>query len=333
MIRYLTLLLATLLLPLGHAWGHDARPVYVEIHEWQPGTFAAHWKVPVSVPAFALPALAMPGNCRPQGETLSGQAGDAWTAHQVYLCPKGLAGRELVLHYPNNNPSLSALFRVSLADGAVHTRVLNPGQDSWRVPETETLWRVAVDYGRLGVEHIFAGLDHLLFVACLVFIARTPRRILITITGFTLAHSLTLALSTLGLVRLPIPPVEAVIALSIVFLAHEIAVANHHSWTWRYPVAVSSSFGLLHGFGFAAVLGDIGLPQSAVPAALLIFNLGVELGQLLFIAALALVAISAGRLVGGGHRRLLDHRRTAQAGGYVIGTLASYWLIARIVAF
>jgi hydrogenase/urease accessory protein HupE len=189
---------------------------------------------------------------------------------------------------------------------------------------------VAFEYTRLGIEHIWLGLDHLLFVACLLFIARTPRRLLITITGFTAAHSLTLILSILSWVRLPVPPVEAAIALSILFLVCEIARPLANSWTWRHPVLVSSLFGLLHGFGFASVLRDIVLPQTQLPAALLTFNLGVEIGQLLFVAACLLLYAGA--------KRLLPHwqrlpRLPHYLACYPVGTLASFWLFDRLSGF
>ena len=140
-----------------------------------------------------------------------------------------------------------------------------------------------------GVEHILSGMDHLLFIACLIFIAGTWRRILVTITGFTIAHSLTLTLSALELIRLPVPPIEATIALSIVFLAREIALDRRDTLTWRYPIAVSAGFGLLHGLGFASALKDIGLPQTEIPAALLAFNVGVEIGQIMFVSSMLVV--------------------------------------------
>ena len=158
----------------------------------------------------------------------------------------------------------------------------------------EEVTTVAVQYTWLGMEHIWIGFDHLLFVLCLIWIAGSLRRILITITGFTLAHSVTLALSALQIVVLPVPPIEAVIALSVLFLATEIARgeggfngakgANGASGalTWRYPIAVSSTFGLLHGLGFAAVLNEIGLPQTELVTGLVFFNVGVEIGQVVF---------------------------------------------------
>ena len=185
--------------------------------------------------------------------------------------------------------------------------------------------------------HIWIGIDHLLFVACLLFIARTPRRLLITITGFTIAHSITLALSALDLIRIPTPPVEAMIALSVLFMAWEIARGNYQSLTHRFPVAVSASFGLLHGFGFAAVLRDIGLPQTELPTALLFFNVGVEIGQVLFVVALvvaffALKPALVRLLRSAKHNEVLWSSATVPA-SYVIGAVASYWMIDRVTGF
>jgi hydrogenase/urease accessory protein HupE len=188
----------------------------------------------------------------------------------------------------------------------------------------------------LGVRHILEGYDHLLFLMCLMLIARTGRRILITITGFTIAHSITLALSALGVVRVPIPAVEAAIALSIVFLAVEIVRGDPNSLTYRYPIAVSSSFGLLHGFGFAAVLGETGLPQTEIPAALLFFNLGVELGQIIFLLAV----IAAYQLVRFAGRALANYDLSIDAlrplqtpAAYAVGILGSFWMIQRVATF
>jgi hydrogenase/urease accessory protein HupE len=176
-----------------------------------------------------------------------------------------------------------------------------------------------------------------LFVACLLLIARTARKVLITITGFTVAHSITLALSALDLVRIPTPPVEAAIALSVVFLAWEIVKNDEEQLTFRYPVAVSTSFGLLHGFGFAAVLRDIGLPQTELPTALLFFNIGVEIGQILFLLAL-LVAFYITRpllkrLLSLSHDHEVHWETLTTPAAYIIGAFASYWLIDRVSSF
>jgi len=176
--------------------------------------------------------------------------------------------------------------------------------------------------------YLGGGIDHLLFVACLMFIAGTLRRIFITITGFTIAHSLTLVLSALEIVRVPVPPVEATIALSIVFLATEILRKNENSLTYRYPVIVSMSFGLLHGFGFAAVLREIGLPQTEMATSLLFFNVGVEVGQILFVLGLVGLFFSFKRFAG-----QLNYRRMQSPISYFIGTVACFWFIERVASF
>jgi hydrogenase/urease accessory protein HupE len=173
-------------------------------------------------------------------------------------------------------------------------------------------------------------MDHLLFILCLIWIAGSPRRILATITGFTLAHSVTLAMSALDLIRVPVPPVEAAIALSVVFLATEVAKGRRNNLTWRYPIAVSGSFGLLHGLGFAAVLNEIGLPQTELVTGLLFFNVGVEIGQALFaalvIAALFLVRRAAVLRMS---EEVLN-TRLRYVMSYGVGCTASYWLVGRV---
>jgi hydrogenase/urease accessory protein HupE len=210
------------------------------------------------------------------------------------------------------------------------------------LPEAATRGDIARDYLLLGVEHIIGGLDHLLFVLGLLVIARTPKRILLAVTGFTLAHSLTLSLSSLGLVSMPIAPVEAVIALSILFLAHEIARPRADSFAWRQPMLVSFGFGLLHGLGFASALGDIGLVRSNVFVSLLFFNLGVELGQVLFILAmLALVAllrratarVARDAVVARPSGAPPAPRRLDLVAAYLIGVPSAYWLIERVAGF
>jgi hydrogenase/urease accessory protein HupE len=214
--------------------------------------------------------------------------------------------------------------------------MLAPNEEVWTVPEAMTRSRVARDYLVLGVEHIIGGLDHLLFVLGLLVIARTPRRILLAVTGFTLAHSITLSLSSLALISIPIVPVEAAIALSILFLAHEISRQQHDSLTYRYPMLVSFGFGLLHGLGFASALGEIGLVSDEVFTSLLFFNLGVEAGQVLFIlAVMALVwllrrlPVSAMTNAGGAGTT----RRMDLVASYLIGIPSAYWLIERVAQF
>ena len=250
-------------------------------------------------------------------------------------CTVGLEGQQIGIHYPLFNPALSTLLRFIPAGDATRTAVLPPDQLDWTVPPSSNWKTVAHDYFLLGAKHIWEGIDHLLFVTGLLMLARTPRRIAVAITGFTIAHSVTLSLSALGVVRLPVPPIEAGIALSILFLAREIARPNSESLARRFPLLVSSLFGLLHGFGFAAALSEAGLPQKEIVSALLLFNIGVEAGQLVFIGiVLALIASVFGlaRLAGRSHIRL-SLRRMEYLGGYVLGLPASFWFFQRLQAF
>ena len=319
------------------AWSHDSRPLYIEINEIKPEYFSIQWKVPPSVPGFNIPQPILPENCRQQGQELALNQANGFFRQRLYHCPGGLAGSEIKIHYPVLNPSLATLFRLKRLSGETHTKVLNPKDRIWQIPKRETRLGVAKDYTVLGIWHIWQGIDHLLFIACLIFVARNMRRILITITGFTLAHSLTLSLSALDIVRVPVAPVEAAIALSIVFMATEIARGNKKSLTYRYPITVSASFGLLHGFGFAAVLREIGLPQTELPTALLFFNLGVEIGQILFVGLM--IATYLGGLALIRHwQAVRDNILTLVSRGevvatYVIGSVAAYWMIDRVSRF
>jgi hydrogenase/urease accessory protein HupE len=253
------------------------------------------------------------------------------------VCPDqgGIDGRQVAVNYPLFNPSLSTLFRYSPESGDTRTAVLPPTQTQWQVPKATNWKTVAHDYLILGVDHIWAGIDHLLFVAGLLLIAKTPRRIAWAVTGFTLAHSVTLSLSTLGVVRLPLPPVEAGIALSILFLAREVARADSESLARRYPLAVSSFFGLLHGFGFAAALRDAGLPQQEIGAALLFFNTGVELGQLAFIAIVLILIRLVLRLSRMARLAAAPQMlsRLESASAYILGIPAAFWFLDRLRAF
>lgn len=330
-----SLLLLLILASVANA--HDARPNYVQISETTSNTFSVMWKVPASVPGAALPFPTLPDGCAAEQVPTWQAAGAEFLGQQMFVCDAGLSGRAVGIEFPAYNPSLSTLYKVRLANGEEHVKILKPGQDDWTVPAAESRFGVAKEYTLLGIEHIWAGIDHLLFVACLLFVARTPRRLLITITGFTVAHSITLALSTLDVVRIPTPPVEAAIALSVVFLAWEIAKQDDASLAYRFPVAVSASFGLLHGFGFAAVLRDIGMPQTELPTALLFFNVGVEIGQILFVLGLivAFFALRPAlvRLLRTPSDPVTHWESLTVPASYVIGSIASYWMIDRISGF
>ncbi len=313
------------------AIAHDTRPLYVEIVEASPDVYSVSWKVPISVAATNVPNVAMPSTCEPIGPAV----GTATARNRKYTCTTDLSGESVSMSYPRFNPSISTLMHLTRLSGEVHSELLSPDRSAWTVPDKERTWRVALDYTVLGIEHILEGYDHLLFIVCLILLAGTFKRILITITGFTIAHSITLAMAALDIVRVSVAPVEASVALSIVFVAMELARDKRDTLTWRYPIAVSSTFGLLHGFGFAAVLAEIGLPQTEVPAALLFFNIGVELGQLAFIVAAVSVFVLLKRVL----PRLRDVefadvlRKVQFPAAYLVGTLALFWTFDRISQF
>ncbi|GAA6150734.1 HupE/UreJ family protein [Pseudoteredinibacter isoporae] len=320
--RIKQLLLLVLLGVSAVSQAHESRPFYIEIREVEAGEFSLLARVPSSVPAFNRPQIELPDFCRYQ------QPGQG--SVRRFRCSQGIEGAELKIVFPLANPSISTLIRLQRANGQVHNARLGPKQSQWEIPALEERWVLAKDYTILGIEHILIGLDHLLFLACLVFIAASWRRILITVTGFTLAHSITLAAAALGVIRLPVPAIEAVIALSIIFLARELILNRRDTLTWRHPVFVASSFGLLHGFGFAAVLADIGLPQTELPVALLFFNIGVELGQLFFVCIAALLFAVLRRLF---NELATLHQQGQFFSACAVGVLASFWFFERIAGF
>lgn len=224
--------------------------------------------------------------------------------------------------------SADILLRVIDTEQQTLTAVLNVDRQTFIVPDDIKPENTAIAYITLGVEHILIGLDHLLFVLCLIYISRTTKKLLLTITGFTIAHSITLIMAATGVVNIPIAPVEAVIALSIVFLAMEIAKNNDSSLSIRYPVLVSSSFGLLHGFGFASVLAEIGLPANEKIMALLCFNIGVEIGQLIFVGSVFFLFLCGKKC-----SHLITIERLRYLVSYGCGSVSMIWLIERLSLF
>ncbi|NVK41466.1 MAG: HupE/UreJ family protein [Oceanospirillaceae bacterium] len=316
------LLFILVLLAPGSLFAHDARPLYLQIDELdsQPsGHYRYNLKLnaPPSIEADNRPFVTLPDSCQRQALGLMVQLS----------CSTPLAGQTIAIDYPQYNPSITTLVRITFNSGESHQKLLSPEETQWQLPTRESATEVVSEYTILGIEHILAGWDHLLFLLCLLMISGTFKRTLITVSGFTVAHSLTLVLTTLGMVRLPIAPVEAVIALSILFLAAEIARGRRDSVAWRFPVAVSTLFGLVHGFGFAAVLQEIGLPQTELATALLFFNLGVEIGQVAFVATtLALLNLL-------GRWSALPQAFTRQLLMYGTGSLAAFWTLQRVAGF
>lgn len=328
-ILIIYILLFSFLYPISSV-AHESRPLYIEINESEPEFYSVNLKSPMSIPEFNIPKLVAPDSCIQSGEEIFTRDAGSWLIKYQFNCKGGLTGKKIGIKYPALNPSVSTLLRLNTLSGEKHTRLLNPNEGEWQVPDSESKLNIAKQYSVLGIKHIWEGIDHLLFLVCLLIVAGTWRRILITITGFTIAHSITLVVSALNLVRVPVPPVEAAIALSIVFLAMEIANGPRDSLTYRYPVAVSVTFGLLHGFGFAAVLKQIGLPQTEIPTSLLFFNIGVEIGQLIFVALVILIFEAIKEMTKLSMDTLV---RIEKPAAYLVGSMASFWMIQRIYSF
>ncbi len=307
--------------PLASA--HEVRPAYLELTEWSAGRFAVVWKEPILKDRRLRIDPILPERCgdeaEPRLEVTRGALIRRWS---VDCGSGGLEGQALSVDGLESTLT-DVLVRIRFADGRSVSRVLRPGAPQMTVlPETGAS---LPGYLVLGVEHLLFGLDHILFLAGLLFFVRRAPELLRTITAFTLAHSITLALSALGVVRLSQAPVEAVIALSILFLAVEAGRREGPATlTSRFPWVIAFAFGLLHGFGFAGALADIGLPRQEVALALFLFNVGIEVGQLLVVAALLGLLWLFSRF------RVRLPEAVIQAPRYAMGVLSAYWLIGRL---
>lgn len=323
------LLAAVLALTASPLCGHEMRPAYLEIREATPGVFDVVWKVPARGDNQRLSLrLRFSEDVEILGEPVSGFAAGSHLQRLRIRHEGGLTGAVITIDGLSGTFT-DVLLRLERLDGAELTRRLSPDEPSYEVEASPSWTQVAWVYFVLGVEHILLGIDHLLFVLSLLLIVVGRRKLIGTITAFTAAHSITLALATLGLVHVPGPPVEAVIALSIVFVAAEIVrrQKGESGLTARAPWLVAFTFGLLHGFGFAGALSEVGLPQKAIPLALLTFNLGVEVGQLLFVAA-ALAVFAAWRRVSS-----TTPEWAGPIPAYAIGGVAAFWVIERVAGF
>jgi hydrogenase/urease accessory protein HupE len=324
-----------LLAPAAQA--HEVRPGYLELRQIAPDTYDLLFKLPARGEEFRLALyVSLPEGTQDVAAPRALFAGGAYVERRTIRRDGGLAGHPIAIE------GLSATFtdvlvRVQDLARITHTDRLTAAKSSFVVKAAPGAGEVARTYLVLGIEHILFGIDHLLFVVALIILVWEWRRVAITVTAFTIAHSITLAAATLGFVHVPGRPVEAAIALSIVLIAVEIVNARrgHPSVTARWPWLVAFAFGLLHGFGFAGALSEVGLPQHAIPLALLFFNLGVEIGQLAFVALVMVLAWWLPRALARLTRAGADWTRARLdvAAAYAIGTLAAYWLIERTIGF
>lgn len=324
--RAAVLLLSTL------GWSAHAdvfRPAYLEVRELGGDRYDVLWKVPAQGEELRLAVdVRFPGDTRQLTQRQAVFGGSAYVERWQISRAGGLVGQTVNIDGIAGSVT-DVIVRVERQDGTSQVEHLLPQQPQFTVEAATGAAEVAWSYLVLGVEHILGGVDHLLFVLALLLIVRGGKRIFLTITAFTVAHSLTLVSATLGWVNVPGPPIEATIALSIVFVAYEIVhgLRGKPGLTARAPWVVAFSFGLLHGFGFAGALAEVGLPQKAIPIALLMFNVGVELGQLIFVGLALTATVLLARLPG---RRLVWMPYVAP---YAIGAIAMFWVIERVVAF
>jgi len=317
------------LLQVSLSYAHESRPAYLEISESAENTFDINWRRPALGDKVLSMQPVFPTHCALQGKVANYLASGAHVSRWSIHCSQpGLIDQTISIDGLAQTLT-DVLLRLQFLDGTTRTQILKPNATSMVVEGAPSSWQVIKDYALLGVEHILGGIDHLLFVLCLLLIVRGHWLLVKTITAFTVAHSITLAMAALGFVSVPQAPIEAVIALSILFLAVELVKQQRgkNDLAMRAPWIVAFIFGLLHGFGFAAALTEIGLPQSDIPLALLMFNVGVETGQLLFIAAVLVTIGAWKRLV---RMELSWLPRTT---AYGIGAVSVYWVLSRVALF
>lgn len=312
------------------AQAHEVRPALVQIRETGPRAYEVVWKRPV-VGDMALRLV--PHLSGGSLETPHHRAGRPRLRHPGLARPRRppLEGQTLEVEGLSQSVT-DVIVRVTPRDGQASDHVLKPAAPRMTLGSAKPTGLAVPAYLLLGVEHILIGIDHLLFVLGLLLLIGPNWKLVKAVTGFTVAHSLTLALAAFGIIRFPSAAIEALVALSILFVAVELTPSRRAAGglAQRRPWLIAFAFGLLHGMAFAGVLADIGLPAGAAPEALFLFNLGVEIGQLTFIAAVLLAMAAGRRLLAASHHTLPQWATSTPA--YAIGALSAYWLIERTIA-
>jgi hydrogenase/urease accessory protein HupE len=329
--RVIFLLFAMLTLALGFSKAHadDIRLAYLQLTEIEPDIYQVLWKVPARGQNERLSLSVMfDEQVKTLQEPVAGFIGNAHLQRWTMARTGGLTGTTIGFN-GMASASMEVLLQIDTLDGATFIHRVTPDAPTYMVAAQPGLLQVVATYLVLGIEHILIGIDHLLFVLVLLMLVRSTRKLVLTITAFTIAHSITLSLAALNLIHVPVPPVEACIALSIVFVVTEVIHSKRGTpgLTEQRPWLVAFIFGLLHGLGFAAALGEIGLPQTAVPAALLFFNIGVEVGQLLFVG----IVLSLWWALR--HLSITVPLWVRMAPSYAIGSVASFWVFERVAGF
>ncbi len=320
-----------LLLPVvlfgAAAQSHEIRPGLLQMKEIEQGEIEYLWRKPVRADLPLKMTPVFPPNCRTVGPPILSRSNDFAETQAVLACDGGLRAATISIEGLRTLRT-DVLVRIEYQNGGGETHRATPESPDVALTGPRRVFDIALIYLVLGVEHILFGIDHLLFVAALLMLVEGWRRLVATVTAFTIAHSITLAGATLGVLSAPGALIEALIALSIVFVAAEVIHKRRGETTWaiKRPWLIAFAFGLLHGFGFAGALSDVGLPEEAVPAALLFFNVGVEIGQLAFIAAV-MIASKLFRSAGG-----FSHTILPRTFASLIGSVAGFWAVERVVA-
>jgi len=311
------------------SFADEIRPGYLELTESSENIFSVIWKVPAKGDKKLALYATLPATCTDKTKPYSQLINNAFIQRWIVACDQGLFQQSISISGLATT-NTDVLLRLEFINGSSQSVLLTPSQSTFKIPANASKLQIIGTYTWLGITHILQGFDHLLFVLALLLIVSSKRQLLWTITAFTLAHSITLAGATLGLIYVPQQPVEAIIALSILFLAMEIIHTRRgrSGAASRWPWFVAFVFGLLHGFGFAGALAEVGLPQQAIPLALVFFNVGVEIGQLVFVASMLLLGWSLHKLK---QKPLLDKAEVVAV--YTIGGLSSFWLIDRVSLF
>jgi len=307
----------------------EIRPAYLEIKQKDIKSFAMLFKVPAKKDERLSIYVQLPTSCSYLNSSSSSFIKGAYVEHSFFRCKDNIQNKSLTIKgLEKTNTQL--LLRIEFLNKTSQSVILKPTKSTYTIKEDASSTQIIKTYSVLGIEHILMGYDHLLFIFALLLIVRNFSRLLWTISAFTLAHSITMASATLGFVHVSQAPVEAVIALSILFLAIELIYKKESktSLTFKYPWLIAFIFGLLHGFGFAGALAEIGLPQHAITLALIFFNIGVEIGQLIFVVSVVMFS-----LIFAQYKNILISLQAKKIMIYIIGSLSSFWLIERLLTF
>lgn len=326
-MKLIQIMIATLGLTLWSCLSvaHPLAPSLLALKQLDNSQYQVLWKTPIKTAPGSQLAPSLPLHCLSVNEPIQRINQSALETNWIVDCGQnGVVGAE-VGAINISDSGADVIVRVSLLDGRVYQQVLRPGAEFFLVPERVSAMAVFASYLWLGMEHLWGGFDHLLFVIALVVLIGVNKKLVWTITSFTLGHSITLSLAALGLLHMPQAIAEIFIAISLIAVAVELARNDGRGIFMRYPWICAGGFGLLHGLGFAGVLSDIGLPQEELITALLAFNLGIELAQLLVIAGLAMMMLALARWA------ITVPAITRGMVVYGLGGLSSFWFWDRLI--